>query len=135
MQCKQLVGPYAGQIIDMPFAVYQACRAAGTVVDIDEEHNVKGLKRDADAAPEPEAKAPESKVSVEARCGIVVPLLPPEESNQVQPAGDKEVVDIPADWMDQHHNWKRARAAEISGKDVGSKAEAEEIIKDYLAKA
>ncbi len=58
-----------------------------------------------------------------------------EGEKQSSKASDEtaKTIDIPEDWMDQHHNWKRARAAEISGKDVGSKAEAEEIIKAYLA--
>jgi hypothetical protein len=67
--------------------------------------------------------------------GDFVPI-PETQTGEQQPsqAGDVSAksVDIPADWMDQHHNWKRARAAEISSKAVGSKAEAEKIIKAYL---
>lgn len=233
MHCKQLVGPYAGQIIDLPFAVYQACKAAGTVVDVDAEHTVKGLKRGADAAPKLETKSPEGNGSVEPRRGVFVPMLLPEtglgslnlpainrpedvgqpyfrkfigdetvadgiycekgwphtiefsvefvedairdgfasfdaeghlviklmngeatyrpfgkgmfegrtvfaeivrsEFTPINEVSDTKKIDIPADWMDQHHNWKRARAADIADKPVGSKAEAEEIIKAYLA--
>lgn len=36
MQVRQLVGGYAGEIIDMPYAVARDCIAAGTAVVIDD---------------------------------------------------------------------------------------------------
>lgn len=123
MQCKQLVGPYAGQIIDMPFAVYQACKAAGTVVDVGEEHSVKGLGREPQAAPVEQKADPVAEDA---------PQITPEVKADDDDAGDP--IEIPEDWMDQHHNWKIARAEDITGRDVKSKADAEKIIADYVAK-
>lgn len=49
---RQLIGPYAGELVDMPFAVAENCRAAGTAARPDESPSVKGLK----FTPEPESK-------------------------------------------------------------------------------
>lgn len=41
---RQLIGPYAGELVDMPFAVAENCRAAGTACRPDDIPSVKGLK-------------------------------------------------------------------------------------------
>lgn len=44
MRVRQLVGRYAGKIIEMPFHVAQACLAAGTAAHPDDElRNVRGI--------------------------------------------------------------------------------------------
>ncbi len=55
MLVRQLIGPYAGQLQEMPFTVAQNCIATGTACLPDDSPRVKGLKI---AAPEPMADAP-----------------------------------------------------------------------------
>ena len=52
MLVRQLIGPYAGQIQEMPFTVAQNCIATGTACLPDDSPRVKGLKI---VAPEPMA--------------------------------------------------------------------------------
>ena len=45
MKVRQLVGRFAGQIVDMPYHVAQACLATGTAALPDKEvTNIRGMK-------------------------------------------------------------------------------------------
>jgi len=50
MLVKQLVGRYAGQIVDLPYAEATACLAAGTVCKPDETPRIRGAHMDAPAS-------------------------------------------------------------------------------------
>jgi|GEM_PF-4097389 len=62
MQVRQLIGPRAGQIIDLPAPAAQSCRDAGTVQDKDAPYATRGGKMIDPLAPE---VAKDEKVKVE----------------------------------------------------------------------
>lgn len=68
MKVIQLVGRFAGQEVDLPYAEAQACLAGGTVVLPDETPRVKGLKV-------PPPKTPLAEVIAMAAKGSGVPFL------------------------------------------------------------
>lgn len=58
MKVRQLVGRFAGQIVDMPFHVAQSCVSAGTAAWPDEPVRVRGLTADGKpiVPPKPEVR-------------------------------------------------------------------------------
>lgn len=62
MLVRQLIGPLAGEVVEMPYHVAQNCLAAGTVCLPDASPAVKGLRVEPESAPEP---APRQDVAEE----------------------------------------------------------------------
>lgn len=93
MLVRQLVGRYAGEIVEMPHLEAQACLATGTAAlpdDHEAAKRVKGLKMPSETAPEPAAEAdqasegaPEAKVEPE-------PEPEPEPAAEADQASEAE---------------------------------------------
>jgi len=44
MLVRQLIGPYAGQVVEMPFHVAESCKQAGTACDPDDHDAVRRVR-------------------------------------------------------------------------------------------
>lgn len=60
MKVRQLVGRFAGKVIDMPYHVAQSCLAAGTVEHPDRPVRVRGLDAEGKPVPPPEPRGVET---------------------------------------------------------------------------
>ena len=115
------LGLVPGKVIKT-FDVYRAGTVCGFEPTVAQRLVAKGLWRPLVAETAAKADAAVKEQQVEDETGSTMMLV----------AVETGTIQIPQNWREQHHKTKKAWAAQIAGKEIGSVSEADAVIAEAV---